>query len=746
MNREVLLIPRRLLSRYKHAAIRLGKRVLPQKKALVFVFGGRTLYWEGMGAELYASEPVFREWIRKCDTITVGLGGKTILPNFEMQGASTLKDEGCVISAITSLQIALFHLWKSKGIVPNAIMGVSLGEVAATYAAGGLELEEALQIAASISRISSLENNDFLSRHVKTNLARAEQLCRKAPVPMSVVYEISDNDVLIFAHKDDNDAAGLFLEKNNVASTMAKEDRTWPYHTPALLKHRAVLRKYTENIEHRPLQCDYFSANHGRLLRKGELIENGFWYDLKHKPVKTHSTLRLLGHEGYGVLLHIGPHPFLKGQMLQSAGSLGTKTILLDSMRRDEGEQAVFNASLRRLRAIKRHPPALDTNGEHDVFEEFRNHFNLANPAVNANPYPYLRYLQQRGSVHYLPRHQSWIVLDYEDIDRVLKNADVFSSTIHKTFDEFLLGADPPSHTLIRSALQPLFSQQKFSVIAAYTSEMASALADKFPAGPFNFVDEFSLPLTQAVVAKFLGLTEDEAQTLRESLHGHIYALEYFETLKIFCRNHLEHKADADDNSIASLLLRLVNEGKLPFEGAVNMMRMLWIAGMTTTSMLISTAVHFLAKDPQQASRLRANEDLIPKFIEECLRLEAPESELRRITTAPVELDGKQLAAGSIVMLGLRAANRDPGYFENPDELKLDRPAARHLSFGGGYHYCLGVGMARVEAKQVVKVILDKVPGLRLDEDAAVEYFPSPHFRGLKKLILRNESKDNESK
>jgi cytochrome P450 len=319
----------------------------------------------------------------------------------------------------------------------------------------------------------------------------------------------------------------------------------------------------------------------------------------------------------------------------------------------------------------------------------------------------------------------------------VLKQPQLFSSTLHKTFDECLVGSDPPEHTLVRSLLQPLFSQRVLTGLGDFTIACSNKLLDDVKGkGEFNFVNEFSLPLAQAVVAKFLGLTDAEAQSLKNCISNHVYAMEYLDNMQQFFHRYLEISRKATGDGAAALLLQGVEEEKLSFDGAVKLMRLLWVAGMTTTSMLLTKAAHEVLKDEELAGMLRDNDQLLPKFIDECLRLEAPETELRRITTTEIQLGNKTIPPGSVLLLSLRAANRDSNYFENPDSVLLDRPAKRHLSFGGGYHYCLGAGIAKMEAKYALKAVLSRLPQLKLSAGKQVVYFPSPHFRGISELIV----------
>src|SRR5690348_8781308 len=121
--KAILSYSRQLLHRYKSRAINLSRRILPQRKMLIFAFGGRAHHWVGIGSDLYSGEKVFRDYIQKCDSIIQELGGNSILANFEKKAKSDFfEDESNVIFTLTSFQIALFEWFKSKDILPNAVM------------------------------------------------------------------------------------------------------------------------------------------------------------------------------------------------------------------------------------------------------------------------------------------------------------------------------------------------------------------------------------------------------------------------------------------------------------------------------------------------------------------------------------------------------------------------------------------------------------------------------------------------
>lgn len=735
-NWTLLSLPKKLLRPYKRATIRVVNRILPQKKQLLFVFGGRTQHWPGMGSRLYANEPAFRESIQKCDKIFRELSGISILNNFEGKAPADLfDDEAQVICVIAAIQIALNDLWQSKGIIPNAIMGISLGEATGLYAAGGISLEDTLKLVIDSTLIHQLEKRSFIPIYLQCSMQEAQTLSKKSPVFLAPIYEAGEQGVLLLCPVESKEAVDEFFTEQNLQWTIPHNDTTWPYHTKILNGHRDALTRYSRNVEVMPLQRDYYSCLTGRRMPAGTLIENSFWLESKCKPVLLHSALcAVRENPGMEVIVDVGAPTLAKGQVIRSMGN--QKIEVLSCFHKGKDEIQLMQSAHRKLMSHRYHPANVPLT-EQEFLHQYLNHFNLYNPVVQQDLCAQFRFLKRYGNVHYLPSHKLWLVLDFDHIEYALKNPNIFSSSIHKGFDEVLVGSDPPDHTVMRSLLQPLFSPQVFTELGAFTNTYANALLDELlQQQEFNFVERFSLPLAQAVVARLLGLSEEDEKALRNSMKEHVYSMRHLVALHDFFKNHLQTAGRGESNKATTLVLSFVERGHINFEAAVKLLRLLWVAGMTTTSMLLSTAVYRMMRDPLLVRQLKDDDQLLNRFIEECLRLETPESVLRRITTTDVRVGNKEIPAGSEVMLALCAANRDPKYFDNPDEIVLDRPAKKHLAFGGGYHYCLGVGIARMEVKYALKAILEKIDCLQLKEDRPVDYFLSSHFRGLSELNI----------
>jgi cytochrome P450 len=147
--------------------------------------------------------------------------------------------------------------------------------------------------------------------------------------------------------------------------------------------------------------------------------------------------------------------------------------------------------------------------------------------------------------------------------------------------------------------------------------------------------------------------------------------------------------------------------------------RDLLLAGSETSAHGICNAMYNLLTRPALLAAIQADRALLGKFVEEVLRFDPPVPLFWRATNADVEISGCPVAKGTQLYPGLAAANRDPAKFDDPEEFSIDRPGGQHLSFSLGDHRCPGAWLGRTEIELAVGALLDRLPNLRLDPDAA---------------------------
>ena len=150
---------------------------------------------------------------------------------------------------------------------------------------------------------------------------------------------------------------------------------------------------------------------------------------------------------------------------------------------------------------------------------------------------------------------------------------------------------------------------------------------------------------------------------------------------------------------------------------------------------LLCNTLRCLLSRRDQWDALVADPSLAANAVEETLRFESSQISWRRITTRSTTIGGIEVPAGTRILLNLAAANRQPDIFDPPDTFDIHRERANHhISFGKGIHFCLGAGLAKLEARTVLELLASRLPTLRLVEGQQLSYFPNITFRGPDKL------------
>jgi cytochrome P450 len=204
-----------------------------------------------------------------------------------------------------------------------------------------------------------------------------------------------------------------------------------------------------------------------------------------------------------------------------------------------------------------------------------------------------------------------------------------------------------------------------------------------------------------------------------------------------YLSEQVEQRRARPGQDLVSALIAAEEEGdRLNHEELISTILLLFTAGHETTTNLIGNGMLALLRNPEQLRRLRDEPELLRLGIEELLRYDSPVQFVIRIAKSPITVRGVDLARGDSMLLVIAAANRDPEQFADPDVLDIGRKDLKHLSFGGGIHFCLGSTLARIETQIALGALISSFEKIELATDD-LQWRPHINLRGLESLPVR---------
>ena len=294
---------------------------------------------------------------------------------------------------------------------------------------------------------------------------------------------------------------------------------------------------------------------------------------------------------------------------------------------------------------------------------------------------------------------------------------------------DLMLFRDPPDHTRLRRLVSRAFTPRRTAVLGEFIEELAAELlAPLAGRRRFDVMDAFAYPLPARVICELVGLPPTDHELI--AAHGRDLAvgldplpsaddLARADRAVVALREHLQEpiraRREQPRDDLLSDLVAVAEDGdRLTGDELVAMVVLILIAGHETTANLIGNALVALDDEPAARTALADDPTVVETGIEELLRLDPPVQITQRFPNHDTELGGHVLPAGSFVILGLGAANRDPAVFADPDRLDLTRSPNPHLAFGAGAHHCVGAALARMEARIALPALLRAVPDARV--------------------------------
>ncbi|MGC4868351.1 cytochrome P450 [Micromonospora sp. DT53] len=386
------------------------------------------------------------------------------------------------------------------------------------------------------------------------------------------------------------------------------------------------------------------------------------------------------------------------------------------------------------------------------------------------------RVLDNPDGAHYAEDLGLWLISRHAHVRRALADATTFANalTLAPVYEvcpaalnvimqidapPTTAAADPPAHPRTRRALRATFANTAERVEAEYgaivrrrVDQLVSRLAARH-GDQVDLIPEFATELPLLVVLDILGVPDADIGRIRSWADGQIALiwgqpdaaeqvrlaqglLEFWHYCEDLVRQRMESGHRGDDFISRALAYRDDDDSVLTVPEVASLAFNLLVAGHETTAGLLAHALDQALSTPQRWSSIAADPGLVPAFVGETLRFAPAIDGWLRVTTRDVTLGAVTIPAGARCLLLIGAANRDPAAFRDPDRFDPHRPdVGSHLSFGHGPHFCIGAGLARLEAGIALSRLAETIPDLRLSPEQHRSYKPNVAFRAHRTLL-----------
>ncbi len=393
------------------------------------------------------------------------------------------------------------------------------------------------------------------------------------------------------------------------------------------------------------------------------------------------------------------------------------------------------------------------------------------NPDFQRDPHSVLKPLREACPIKRDDASGSFIVTRYADVRAIATDlemwrdpiraeeaavmqrrfADAVVEGVPRSETTSILMLDNPDHARVRGPL----AQALYARVAKFkpqVEQIVDEALDRIEGQPtFDLMSTFCVPIPIDVIAQILGVDHDRLVEFRDWSEGVIQGLNPFRTPEqtahmerssealsaYFLQTIAARRADPRDDLISDMTKLQADGAPLSDEELRINLGALLVGGNLTTTDLIGNGVRLLLLNPTELAKFKADPSLASAVVEEILRFEGPIDITGRIASHDMEVHGCPVKATQSMTLLLRAANRDPEVFPDPERFDVSRKKSPHMSFGGGAHICIGAPLARLEAQVALVRLFARFPTLRLaDPDAEPQWRALPFFRGLERLDL----------
>jgi len=334
------------------AAIASGCRTSSRSPRLAFMCAGQGPQWWAMGRQLLEEDPVFRQVIEACHDLIEAHASWSLLDELTArESRSRLHETALAQPAIFALQVALARRWQSWGIEPDAVVGHSVGEVAAAHIAGALDLEDAVRVIVHRGRCMELASSRGRMLAAGVSLPEAERLVQRFNGAVSIAAINGPTSITLSG--DGEPLEEIFHSLSGEKRFCRFLPVNYAFHSAQMDPVRGELLQSLNGIRPKTAALPFVSTVTGRAADGSELDADYWWQNVR-RPVQFAAVVDVLLEQGYQAFVELSPHPVLARSVADVARQRQTPAVVLASLRRGEEERATMLQALAAVYAIGR--------------------------------------------------------------------------------------------------------------------------------------------------------------------------------------------------------------------------------------------------------------------------------------------------------------------------------------------------------------------------------------------------------
>jgi cytochrome P450 len=363
----------------------------------------------------------------------------------------------------------------------------------------------------------------------------------------------------------------------------------------------------------------------------------------------------------------------------------------------------------------------------------------------------------------------AWVVPRYQEVAALLRDArlgpfqfltvgtgadgSIGDGPAHSFLQRIVVAADGEAHARVRKVLgrglTPRGIRELRQRVELHVEALLAGVAER---GSMEVVRELAYPVPLRVVSELLSIPAED----RDAVGRHVLKLsrvfaptidgadrDAADSAVVWLRQvvarQLASAAERPSDDVVSGIAAAQAAGLMSREECVDNLIFLIFAGLETSMNLIAAGCAALSRHPEQFAALcRSPESVAATAVDEFLRYDAPTQMTARIVRDSIEIAGRNLSPGRVLLLLLGSANHDEAAFRNPEQLDVTRQPNPHLSFGAGLHYCVGAGVARMESEVLFAALARRFVSFEPDGEIVREPTATPRIYSRVPIALRS--------